>query len=435
MAVHRAVRFARAGTDARVLLTTFSQPLADALRPKVELLVGGDRAVAARVTVTPWTELADELHQLALGRRPRIATEPQVREALRAAAERCGVIDVSERFILAEFVHVVDAWQVGTPETYAETPRLGRRTRLGARQRERLWAVFSGAREALAAQRLTTWPAVFADLSSRWAGRADKPFTHIIVDEAQDLGVPELRLLSVLTAPGEDTLFFSGDLGQRIFQPPFSWKALGVDVRGRASTLKVNYRTSHQIRAAADRLLPGAVRDVDGTEEVRRGVVSMFEGPPPRVSIAANSGEERGTVADFLRQALDLGVTSREIGVFVRSRSELQRARDAVRDAGLEPRDAMEAVRDDRVLVSTMHLAKGLEFKAVCVMACDASALPDSDRIATAVDESELDEVYETERQLFYVACTRARDRLMVSGIYPVSEFFKDLTDPHFYSG
>ena len=427
VAVHRAVRLARADARARVLLTTFSQPLADALRPKVDLLAGTNRAVAARVTVTPWMTLADELHQLAFGRRPRIASEAQVLNALHAAADACGVTGVSDRFLLAEFNFVVDAWQVPTAEVYAATPRLGRRTRLGARQREQLWTVFSGARAALVAQGLTTWPAVFAELTQLWAARDEKPFTHVVVDEAQDLGVPELRLLSVLTASGGDSLFFAGDLGQRIFQPPFSWKGLGVDVRGRATTLKVNYRTSHQIRAAADRLLPSAVHDVDGAEEVRRGVVSVFDGPPPSVIVCTSVAEERRAVADFLRSADAFGAGPEEMGVFVRSRSEFQRARDAVRDAELIARDATEGVGYGRVLVTTMHLAKGLEFKAVVVMACDAAALPDSDRISAAVDESELDEVYETERQLFYVACTRARDRLLVSGVTPASEFLSDL--------
>ena len=83
--------------------------------------------------------------------------------------------------------------------------------------------------------------------------------------------------------------------------------------------------------------------------------------------------------------------------------------------------------RDGRISIGTMHLAKGLEFKAVVVMACDDDILPLQDRIETVADESELDEVYETERHLFYVACTRARDRLLVTGVRPASEFFADL--------
>ncbi len=82
-----------------------------------------------------------------------------------------------------------------------------------------------------------------------------------------------------------------------------------------------------------------------------------------------------------------------------------------------------------RVAIGTMHLAKGLEYKAVAVMACDDDVLPLQERIETVADESELDEVHDTERNLFYVACTRARDRLLVSGVKPASEFLADLAD------
>ena len=76
-----------------------------------------------------------------------------------------------------------------------------------------------------------------------------------------------------------------------------------------------------------------------------------------------------------------------------------------------------------------MHLAKGLEFRAVLVMACDDEVLPLQERIETVADDSDLEEVYNTERNLLYVACTRARDRLMVSGVSPASEFLDDLTE------
>src|SRR5271156_302724 len=106
--------------------------------------------------------------------------------------------------------------------------------------------------------------AISAEVTAHYVARAGKPFTHIVVDEAQDLGVPQLRLLSAIAPPGANRMFLAGDLGQRIFQQPFSWKNLGIDVRGRSTTLKVNYRPSHQIRGAADRLLPPAIQDVDG---------------------------------------------------------------------------------------------------------------------------------------------------------------------------
>ena len=118
------------------------------------------------------------------------------------------------------------------------------------------------------------------------------------------------------------------------------------------------------------------------------------------------------------------------IGIFVRTNVELPRARAVVQQAGQTPLELSDrlADRDGRTSIGTMHLAKGLEFKAVVVMACDDAVLPLQRRIETVADEAELDEVYETERHLLYVACTRARDRLLVSGVTPASVFFADLT-------
>ena len=74
-----------------------------------------------------------------------------------------------------------------------------------------------------------------------------------------------------------------------------------------------------------------------------------------------------------------------------------------------------------------MHLAKGLEFRAVVVMACDDEILPLQERIERISELADLEDVYQTERHLLYVACTRARDHLLVTGVDPASEFLDDL--------
>jgi superfamily I DNA/RNA helicase len=169
---------------------------------------------------------------------------------------------------------------------------------------------------------------------------------------------------------------------------------------------------------------------VDGNEEDRRGTVSVFNGPDPEVKVFDDSNQESAGVALWVHEVLDEGIEPEEIGIFVRSNNELLRARAVVKQAGHTPLELSDRVEDrnGRISIGTMHLAKGLEFKAVVVMACDEDILPLQERIETVADETELDEVYETERHLFYVACTRARDRLLVSGIEPASEFFADLT-------
>src|SRR5258706_868501 len=115
-----------------------------------------------------------------------------------------------------------------------------------------------------------------------------------------------------------NALFFAGDLGQRIFQQPFSWKAFGVDVRGRSRTLRVNYRTSHQIPTQPDRLLGPQLTDVDGNHEDRSDTVSGFNGPPPSVRALTNEREEIETVSTWIADRVKHGVLPPELGVFVR---------------------------------------------------------------------------------------------------------------------
>lgn len=430
VALHRAANVLKREPRARLLLTTFSLPLANALEGKLRILTGEDKGIVPRVTVLPFKGVAHELFMLAFGHDPRAATEDQISGALKTAAAEASLTGFTSRFLASEWLNVVDAWQLTNLNAYQEVPRLGRKARLGAKQREKLWPVFVRARQIIEAQGLLTWPFIFGKVTEHFGQREGKPFTHAVIDEAQDLGVPELRMLASITPGGPDALFFAGDLGQRIFQEPFSWKALGVDIRGRSRTLKVNYRTSHQIRQAADRLLPKIVLDVDQNEQDRRGTVSVFNGPDPEIQTFPDSARETKGVADWIKAAVADGVAPAEIGIFVRTNNQLGRARAAVKAAGhtqLELSERLEQPQG-RIAVGTMHLAKGLEYKAVIVMACDDDVLPLQERIETVADEAELDEVHETERNLFYVACTRARDRLLVSGVQPASEFFADLS-------
>ena len=428
VALHRAARAVRDDPQARVLLTSFSRPLANTLRTKLAILLADDRPKLDRVSVASFGDAASELHQLATGRRPMLASVEVQQAAVERSIAEAGYTDLPSRFAFAEWRHVVDAWNLTDLDSYANVPRIGRKNRLGAKQRETLWPVMEATRQTLATRRLLTSSQLYAAVEANWRARDEKPFTHVIVDEAQDLGVAELRMMGAL-ASGPNALFFAGDLGQRIFQLPFSWAALGVDVRGRSSSLRINYRTSRQIREAADRLLPPKVRDVDGIEDDRTGAQSVFEGPSPTIDECTDEASEIEIIAARLRTALDEGIGASEIGVFVRSIEYLPRARAAVTAAGLEARQLTGQAEEasDRVSIGTMHLAKGLEFKLVIVMACDDEALPLQSRVDEATDEDELNMIFETERHLFYVACTRARDHLHVSGVKPISDFVADM--------
>jgi ATP-dependent exoDNAse (exonuclease V) beta subunit len=163
--------------------------------------------------------------------------------------------------------------------------------------------------------------------------------------------------------------------------------------------------------------------------EQRRGTVSAFDGPPAEAREASNIAEEAATVGAWLRDRIAEGMEPEEIGVFVRSSAELPRASAAIAAAGQRPEQltASPVLGRGAISMGMMHQAKGLEFRAVAVIAVDEAIVPLESRIESVSDEADLDEVYTTERHLLYVACTRARDRLLVAGVRPVSEFMDDL--------
>ena len=427
VALHRAVYLTRREPGARTLLTTFSEQLARSLRDKLWRLAGNEPRLMERLDVDAIGEVAARLYRARVDQKA-LADERRIREHLEEAS--VGVEQpFTANFLWLEWHHVIDAWDLRSWVAYRDVPRAGRRTRIGAKQRELLWSVFERVRERLAEAGEVTGAERFHRLADALHESTALPYDFVIADESQDLGVPELRFLATLAPDRPDALFFAGDLGQRIFQPPFSWKSLGIDVRGRSYTLRVNYRTSHQIRRSADRLLPPVVSDFDGLEESRRGTVSVFNGPEPEVHLFDDAEKEGVAVARWLRALLDAGHAPEEIGVFVRSEAELPRARRAVELAGAESciLDVEHQSKDGKVSVGTMHLAKGLEFRAVAVMACDEDVIPSQERIETAGDLTDVEQIFDTERHLLYVACTRARDELWVSGVGAGSEFLGDL--------
>jgi mRNA-degrading endonuclease RelE of RelBE toxin-antitoxin system len=428
VALHRAVHLARTHSEARVLLTTFSDTLANALHTKLKRLVGSEPRLAERIDVHSLNALGLRLYKSHCGP-VKLASREAVRELLGEASKAVGGHKFSLHFLLTEWEQVVDAWQLETWEAYRDVARLGRKTRLPEAPRAVLWSIFERVRGGLKERKLTTHAGLFTALASALAKGKHPPFDFAVVDEAQDISVSGLRFLAALGGDRPNALFFAGDLGQRIFQQPFSWKSLGVDIRGRSRTLRINYRTSHQIRMQAERLLGPEVTDVDGNIEDRSDTVSVFNGPPPVIRVLASENEEIKSVGTWLAEQSKAGVLPHEFGVFVRSAGQLDRARAAVKESGLPFKILDEHVEttSGHVSISTMHLAKGLEFRAIVVMACDDEVIPSQERIETVSDDADLEEVYNTERHLLYVACTRARDHLLVTGVEPASEFLDDL--------
>ncbi len=307
----------------------------------------------------------------------RLAADGEIQDALREAAAAVENQKFTPFFLWTEWANVVDAWQLDTWELYRDVKRLGRKTRLPENQRRTLWSIFEGVKTELEAQNLITESQMFTRLATKLATLSRAVFDCAVIDEAQDVSIAELRFFAALGGKRPNALFFAGDLGQRIFQQPFSWRSLGIDVRGRSSRLRINYRTSHQIRQHADRLLAAKVADVDGLTEERTGI-SVFNSVPPTIVLEKNEAAEQKAIAAWVKSRLDEELRPHEIAIFVRSSAQLPRAEAAAKTAGVPyvTLDENVETRHDRLSIATMHLAKGLEFRAVAVMACDDETLP-----------------------------------------------------------
>ena len=428
VALHRAVFLAKRSPESRTLLATFSDTLANALHDRLRRLLSSEPRLAERMEVGALNAVAERLYVQQFGKVKLAGPEALGPIVVKAISDHTQV-KLSNAFITSEWWEIVDANQLATWEGYRDVKRLGRKTRLSEKLRLDLWAVFEQVNRDLAAGGWVTYAGVFSALAARFKATQRPPFDFVVIDEAQDITPMQLSFVATIAGAKPDGLFFAGDLGQRIFQLPFSWKAVGVDIRGRSRTLTVNYRTSHQIRQRADRLLAPEVSDIDGNTETRKGTVSVFNGTDPLIRRLSNAAQERDEVAKWIKEISAQGVAPHEIGVIVRSEAELQRAQDAVSAFGMPYRviDSKSASANGKVCVCTMHLAKGLEFRSVVVMACDDDIVPLQERIDDITDEADLAEVYATERHLLYVAITRARDHLLITSGGPASEFLDDL--------
>jgi UvrD/REP helicase N-terminal domain len=192
VALHRAVYLARTDPDARVLLTTFSDTLANALQTKLKRLLGNEPRLAERIDVHSLNAIGLRLYKAHVGQ-ATIASREIVREVVKAAADAVRGHKFGLHFLLTEWEEVVDAWQLENWEAYRDVVRLGRKTRLPEAQRTLLWSIFETVRAELKRPKLVTQAELFSSLAVAISKSKNVVFDFAVVDEAQDISVTHLR--------------------------------------------------------------------------------------------------------------------------------------------------------------------------------------------------------------------------------------------------
>jgi hypothetical protein len=407
---------------AQVLVTTFNGTLADALGTQLDLLIRNDGA-RRRIEVLNVDRLAYSIVKAARGA-PVIADERVLRAQWAQAATAAG-LDLTPAFMKNEWEQVILAQDLQTEQAYLTCLRTGRGRPLTKLQRGQVWQAAQQVGEELAAARQSTHLQL-ANEATHLLRQAGTPrYRHILVDEAQDLHPSQWRLLRAAVPTGPDDLFIVADPHQRIYDNRVSLTSMRISVRGRTQRLSLNYRTTQEVLAWAVPLLgTDPVTGLDGEVDSLLGYRSPMHGPPPEIRVAATRPDEIGQLAQQIRSWLEIGIEPQAIGVTARSASLVREAREMLKADGivtipLSGRSSAQAVR-----AGTMHAMKGLEFQAVAVIGVEQGLVPDP---AAITPESEDPAAYtqdlQRERCVLFVACTRARDHLYVSGTGELSPF------------
>lgn len=433
-ALHRAAHLARTAADPApgghppVLVTTFTRALAATLGTQLDELLENEPAARGRIEVVNVDTLAMRVVSEAWGGQPYILTDRQIRDRLRAAARRSGC-SRSVAFLEREWKQVILAQRITTGEQYRAINRKGRGAPIAPSQRAPIWHTVENFVAKLREDHAWTFQELADQAADRLLTDGAPPYRHIVVDEAQDLHPAQWRLLRAAAPPGPDDLFITGDPHQRIYNGAVTLSRLGIETRGRARRLRVSYRTTQEILAAAVPTLgPDVIESLGDDEESLAGYRSLLHGRHPTYRAYGTRQDELEGLVSEVRHWLDAGVEAEAIGVAARENPLAKEARTALGYAGIDTSDLLEA-EPGKVRVGTMHSMKGLEFRGVAVIGAESGGVPakwpvtpaDEDAVAHAQD-------MQMERCLLFVACTRPRDFLTVSYVGTPSPFLPSHT-------
>jgi superfamily I DNA/RNA helicase len=436
VALHRATYLASRTPSARVLLCTFNRALAAQLTADVQRLAGV--GVAERIDVLGVDQLARQIVTQARGAAGTPIDDRTERSAWESAAVAAGLGGdpvLTPGFLRDEYRYIILAQGLADERAYLTAARRGRGTRLDRAQRRAVWKAGQEFLAVLRQNQQTTFVQLAAEaveiLSDGAEAGAVRRYDHVVVDEGQDLQPVHWRMLRALVAPGANDIFLCEDGHQRLYGQRVVLSRLGIETRGRSRRLTFNYRTTRQILGTALAVLQDVtVEDLEGESDPTTGYRSAMTGPPPATVGCANRAEETTTVVDRVREWLAAGPPpgAGTIGVLVRRKRDAGAVQQALTRAGIKARlvGAERATGNEPVHVVTMHSAKGSEYRYVVVLHADDQTIPDSYALSQ-VDPDERDDQLARERFLLYVACSRAREQLVITWSGQPSRFLAGL--------
>ena len=414
VAMHRAKRLAgNLDKGRKVLFTTFTRNLADDIRENLRKItdVSSMRNIEI-INLDAW--VVSFLREQ--GYEYRIIYDEELKniwdEAISIAG---GALDYTRNFYVDEWVKVVQAQEAYSRDKYVKASRIGRGLRLDRIKRIKVWGVFEEYMNIMDERRLRDSEYAMYEcriiLEKEYAGGR---FENIIVDEGQDLSPSAYRLIRAIAGePHQNDIFIVGDAHQRIYRNKAILSKCGINIRGRSRKLRINYRTTEEIRKYAFGLLKGiSFDDMDEAYDDGDNCQSLTHGNIPEIKQFNTPEEELEYIVNEIKALEAAGIPWKDICIVARTHSLINAYKDGLRKNGIEVFEITTNKIDDRsrdeVRIATMHRVKGLEFNIIFAAGVNKKALPNGSR-SDFSDDVSLEEFETEEKCLLYVALTRAR--------------------------
>ena len=435
--VHRARALAQRNPDARIVLTTFTTNLASALRDSLAQLdprirqtttlgepgvyVAGVDALASAVIRSAGADLAGAVRAVLgddrsnpNGRTP----SDRWRTVLDSSTTTLPTEIANESFLTSEYALVVLPNRITDEAGYLRVRRPGRGVALDRAKRAAVWSLIAAYR----AQNRIEGTLDFAEAAAvagavldGGAGGALRHLAdHVLVDEGQDLSPAHWQLLRAIVEAGPDDLFLAEDSHQRIYGPRTVLGRYGIRIVGRSQRLTLNYRTTAQNLRYAMTVLDGAdYVDLEDEPEAT-GYRSARSGPAPQRITTSSLTDELDMIAQTVQKWTGSEEPDGTIAVLVRDKFQCERIANGLVERGVAARVVdRDKPPTDRVLVMTMHRAKGMEFAKVVLADLGVGSSAENSRLAR-LDPTDRKDADLRARSLRYVAATRARDELAI---------------------
>ncbi len=434
VALHRAKWLAEnlATKEKKVLFTTFTKNLALDIQKNLKTICNTETLEKIEIiNLDKWVQrfLRQQSYDFSI-----VYNQKQLDEYWETAySSKNADIDFALSFFKEEWEKVIQAQGITRLEEYKKASRIGRGTRLNREQRVKIWSVFEEYRYQLNRSREKEVSDAYRDAASFiHIQRTEKqnfqlPYCSVIVDEAQDMGTQAFQLIREIVPRNKNDLFIAGDAHQRIYgRNRVVLGKCGIDIRGRSKKLKINYRTTDQIRRWASDLLKGHyIDDLDGGQDNNSRYKSLTSGLEPTVKTFDTIEQQVKFIKEILENSV--GPIS-HFCIVTRTKSELQKLNDkldilGIKSTIIKPNEP-EYIKEDRVNLATVHRVKGLEFDHIILASANEGLIPVS-AINEKADKVSKEEAETEERCLVYVAMTRARKSAYVLSYGQLSYFFK----------